>query len=73
MAQVETHLVTIDPPSDHRLTYLVVCSNHDMSVSFLNKVEAFDAAYEHIKNRRLINSLEIGDYQFDDGKKYEQA
>lgn len=64
---VDTHLVTIDPPGDHRNTYVVECSFHDLRLAFINKVEAFDSAYQHIKDMRLVNALEEGKYQFDDG------
>lgn len=67
MAKVDTHLVSIIPPSPHRISYLVMCSYNDLTMTYLNKVEAFDAAYEHIRTMRLMNSLERGDYQFDDG------
>lgn len=68
MAQVDTHVATIDPPSPHRLTWLAVCSFGDFSQSYRNRVEAYDACYQHIKDAQLFNSLEQGTYQFDDGE-----
>lgn len=56
------HVATLDPPSPHRNTWIVTCSNGDLSMSFLNRVEAIMAISDHINNAILINELEQGTY-----------
>ena len=62
------HLVTIEPPSPHRATWLTVCSQRDLSRSYRNRVEAFIAGSSHINEVVLANELSEGHYEFDDGR-----
>jgi hypothetical protein len=64
---IEYHMVTVDPPSKHRPTWLVTCSKGDFNQSFLNKVEAKRKANKHIDDKVLQNELDQGTYVFDDG------
>jgi len=65
---VTQHTLTIEPPSEHRATWLVVCSRADLSRSYRNRVEAFIAANTHISEVVLANDLQEGNYEFDDRK-----
>jgi hypothetical protein len=60
---VTTHLIEIDPPSDHRTTYVATCKAGDFSRSYLNRVEAFTAGTTHINEVVLANELEQGRYE----------
>ena len=63
------HLVTLEPPSPHRSTWLAVCSKGDLSRSYLNRAEAHLAANGHISEVILANELKQGNYIFDDGRR----
>ena len=66
-ALVIHHVLDLIPPTNHRNTWMVTCCQGDYSQQFRNKVEAYDAAYEHVRGIRLAHSLESGEYEFDDG------
>lgn len=65
---IETHVVTLIPPSEQRITWLAICSHRDMNRSYRNRVEALEAATGHINELALRNSLETSRYEFDDGE-----
>ena len=67
-APVDTHLVTISPPSNGTILWEASCSYHDMTRYYRNRVEAYEAAMNHITELLLRNSLERNDYSFDDGE-----
>lgn len=58
------HTCVINPPSPHRNTWTVSCSRNDLNRSYLNRVEAIEASWGHIKEVTLAASLESGNYQF---------
>jgi hypothetical protein len=64
----EIHLVTIDPPTKQRPTWMTKCSMGDFSQSYLNRVEAHIFATKHYTDLMLKDSLERGIYEFDDGR-----
>lgn len=64
---IEYHTITVDPPTDHRPTWLAVCSHGDLSRSYNNRVQALEAAYGHILEGTLDAELKRG-YKFDDSK-----
>ena len=65
--QVTHHVVELYPPTSGRRTWLITCVANDFSQQYRNKVEAYDAAYGHVKEVRLAHALVSGEYEFDDG------
>lgn len=62
------HTITIEPPNEQRLHWLVVCSHGDLSRSYRNRAEAYMAANGHIGEVILRAELEQGRYHFNDGE-----
>jgi len=64
---VTTHLVTIGF-NDKRGTWLAECDKKDFTQSYLNRSEAHIASHKHIDDVMILNELERGTYEFDDGR-----
>jgi len=64
--KIEYHSCDLVPPDEHRLFWLVKCSNGDLVKSERNKVQALALIYEHFLTLTLQQALADGTYEFDD-------
>jgi hypothetical protein len=63
----EHHVIDLNPPNERNPFWRAECSKHDFSQTYINRVSAYEAGQDHIKECMLVNELRQGTYQFDDG------